>query len=228
MAAAGNPNAPPIDILEKHGLTEAHVHCDIEFPLEQLERVNAKLRESGQPPFQNRKRQLRWATPGETGDYWEFQLEAYILAEGEEHPPTLHLLIRGHQSIRGLPRPHLRSTRTIEKIRSLVEVLSHESLTTKFDCDLTWHSSAELMLLPDVLPLNPRFPDDSVIQEISGVIGRSADGTTRFIVDRSSTEPVMFHVSLNFQHEAAFTPNIVAQAVYHGSEILEKMNMWGN
>ena len=110
----------------------------------------------------------------------------------------------------------------------MVEALSQEKLAPRFDCSLIWHSSPRAWLLPEILPLNTRFPEGSVIQEISGVAGGSIDGTVKFVVDRISTEPTMFHVWLVFQYQQTLTPEILTQAISHGSSMLENINMWEN
>ena len=228
MATAENPNPPPISIIEKHGLTEISVHCHVEYSQEQLARINSKLHEAGQTTIPNRRHRLRWATPGETERYWEFRIEAYTIADQERHSRSLHFLVDSHRLIRGVPTAQLRSARTIRRIRTLVEALSQEELTSQFDCNLTWHSSPETSILPNVLPLNSRFPENSIIQEISGVIGRSTDGTVNFVVDRISTEPMRFHIWLGFQYQQALTPKILTQTIDHGSSMLEKINLWEN
>lgn len=228
MGTSGIPNLPPIDIIERHGLTEVQVHCDVQFSEEQLASINTNLHEMGQPPIRNRKRRLRWATSREDGGYWEFHIETYTIADKQENSPTLHLQVGAHKLIRDVPTVHLRSTRTSWRIKTLVETLSQEKLASRFDCSLIWHSLPRAWLLPEILPLNARFPEGSVIQEISGVAGGSIDGTVKFVVDRISTNPIMFHVWLAFQYQQALTPKILTQVVSHGSSMLENINMWEN
>ena len=79
MATAGSPNPPPIHVTEEHGLTEIHVHCDIELSDAQFARITSSLRDAGLSPIESRRGQLRWATPSEDGGFWEFRIELYTL-----------------------------------------------------------------------------------------------------------------------------------------------------
>ena len=222
MATAGSSNPPPIQVKEERGLTEIQVHCDIEVSDEQLANINSRLQCSGLPPIESRRRRLRWAIPGDDGGFWEFRIELYIL---EREPRSLHFMINGDK-LRTTPSAHRRSRRTVQRASALANALFREEVKTDVDCSATWHSSPDSWLLPNVLPLNPPFPENSVIQEISGVIGGSTDGTVRFLVDRASTDPMLFHVWLGFKHELLLSPKVMVEAIDQGVSILEDINLW--
>ena len=227
MATAGDPNPPPIHVIEGHGLTEISVHCDVVLSEAQLERINSGLQEAGLPTVSNRKRQLRWATPGEGGGFWEFRIELYTLSERSGESPLMHVMMAGDKMVRREPSARMRSRRTVEKIGKLVGTLFQEQLAAEFDCSMTWHSSHDSWLFPMVLPLQPDFPEESTIQEISGVIGGSTDGEVRFLVDKVGSDPLAFHIWLAFKHHLAFSQKVMAEAVSQGTSMLENISLWG-
>ena len=184
MATAGSPNPPPIYITEEHGLTEFQVHCDLDLSDEQLESINSSLGVAGIPSISNRRRQLRWATPSESGGFWEFRIELYRLSGRDRESQPLHIMMVGDKVVRTEPTAYRRSRRSAERIMAVVDALSQEYLKMELDCSLTWHSSSDSWPLPIVLPLNPQFPVGSAIQEITGVIGGSTDDAVKFVVDR--------------------------------------------
>ena len=114
MATAGGPNPPPIHVIEEHGLTEISVHCDVALSEAQLGRINSNLQEAGLPPVGNRKRRLRWATPGEGGGFWEFRIELYTLSERSGESPSMHVIMVGDKVVRREPSAHMRSRGTVE------------------------------------------------------------------------------------------------------------------
>ena len=228
MATAGSPNPPPVHITEEHGLTEAQVHCDLDLSEAQLASINSKLQSAGIPLIRDRKRELRWATPGEEGGFWDFRIELYTLPGRDEESRSLHILVVGNKASRTEPTLYRRSRRTVERIRALVNALFQENLKAEFDCNLTWHSSPDSWLLPLVLPLNPSFREESIIQEITGVIGGSSDGNVRFVVDRVAHDPMTFHVWLGSKHELSLSPQVVVEAVTKGASILQDINLWDN
>ena len=225
VVSIGNMNGDPLGITEKHGLTDVYVHCDLELSEARLAVLNGNLQKVEHRPVRNRRSQLRWATRSESEDYWEFLLETRTMT-GAEESLRFHLGVSGRNVAREVPKPHLRSRRTIAKVFSLVEVLSGADLTTRFDCHLTWHSSSENGLRPDMLPSSPAFPEDSVIRELTGVIGGSSDGNVKFVVDRVTTESETFHIWLGFQWEATFTAGLLVEAINRGSSMLEDINLW--
>ena len=227
MASLGHSNVHPLGISEKHGLTDVYVHCDLEFSRSRFDSLNANLQKADHPPVRSRRRQLRWSHGLGSDEYWEFQLETRAMG-GSQEPARLHLAVSSRKLPSGAPSAHLRSSRTISRADSFVRVLSAEELTGPFDCHLTWHSSGDAALRPDVLPFSPEFPGYSVIQELSGVIGGSADGNVKFVVDRTATEPRMFHIWLGFQWEATFGPELLVKSVVHGTSMLEAINLWEN
>ena len=228
MATAENPSSPPVNVIGDHGLTAVSVHCDVELSEQRFANINENLIRLGHHPIRNRRRQFRWANRGQTGDFWEFHIETRNIADREAASPTFHFVLEGSKSINDLPSARLRSTRTTDKIKSLVEAISLEDLMPRFDCQLTWHPTSETRLLPDVLPSNPEFPENSVIQELSGVIGGSRDGSVKFVVERTPVEPTMFHIWLTFPFEGALTPIILTQVIEQGSSMLETINLWGH
>ena len=227
MATAGSSNPPPIQVTEEPGLTDIQVHCDLKLSNAQFARINSRLQDAGLPTIESRRRQLRWATPGEDGGFWEFRLDLYTLAGRERESLSLHFMVVGDKVVRTKPTAYRRSRRTIDRISALVAALFQEDLKAELDCSMTWHSSPDSWLLPLVLPMNPRFPEDSVIQEISGVIGGSADGSVKFVVDRVATDPMMFHIWLGFKHELPLSPKVMVEAIAQGVSMLEDINLWG-
>ena len=226
MATAGGPNPPPLHVIEEHGLTEISVHCDVALSEAQLGRINSSLHEAGIPAVGNRKRQLRWATPGEGGGFWEFRIELYTLSERSGESPSMHVMMVGDKVVRREPSAHMRSLRTVEKIRTLVGTLFQEQLAAEFDCSMTWHSSPDSSILPRVLPLTPDFPEESPIQEISGVIGGSADGEVSFLVDKVGTNPMTFHIWLAFKRDLTLSQKVMTEAINQGISMLENINLW--
>ena len=226
MATAGGPNPPPIHVIEEHGLTEISVHCDVALSEAQLGRINSSLQEAGLPPVGNKKRQLRWATPGEGGGFWEFRIELYTLPERSGESPSMHVMMVGDKVVRREPSAHMRSRGTVEKIRTLVGTLFQEQLTAELDCSMTWHSSHDSWLLPMVLPLQPDFPEESTIQEISGVIGGSTDGEVKFIVDKVGTDPLAFHIWLAFKRHLTLSQKVMTEAISLGISMLENISLW--
>ena len=227
MATAGASTPPPVHIKEEHGLTEVHVHCDVELSEGQLARINSRFQEAGQPPIQSKRRQLRWATREEGGSFWSYRIELGIISGGEEDSLSLHIVMVGDKAVHTEPPAHRRSRRTVERVRTVLDALSEERLRTEVDCRMTWHSSSDSWLFPLVLPLNPRFPEKSVIQEISGVIGGSTDGAVQFVVDRARIDPVLFHIWLGFNHELVISPTVMVEAIAYGVSMLEDINLWG-
>ena len=226
MATAGGSTPPPVHIKEEHGLTEVHVHCDVELSEGQLARVNSRFQDAGLSPIQSKRRRLRWATRGEDGGFWEYRIELCTISDREKDSLSLHILMAGDKVVRMEPSAYRRSRRTVERIRTVVDALSQEHLRAEVDCSITWHSSSDSWLLPLVLPLNPRFPEKSVIQEISGVIGGSIDGAVQFVVDRAKTDPVLFHIWLAFKHELAISPTVMVEAIAQGVSMLGDINLW--
>ena len=226
MATVGGPNPPPIHITEEHGLTEAQVHCDLDISETQLASINSSLQGAGLPPIRSRRRELRWAIPGDEGGFWEFRIGLYTLSGRGEESPSLHILMACNKSVRTEPTAYRRSHRTVERIRTLVDALFQEDLKAELDCSMTWHSSPDSWLLPLVLPLNPSFPEESIIQEISGVIGGSTDGNVKFVVDRVTVDPMMFHIWLGSKHELSLTPQVMVKTIAQGVSILEDISMW--
>ena len=226
MATAGGPNPPPIHVIEEHGLTEISVHCDVALSEAQLGRINSSLQEAGLPPVGNRKRRLRWATPGEGGGFWEFRIELFTLSERSDESLSMHFMMVGDKVARREPTAYRRSRGTVERIRALVDSLFQEQLTAESECSMTWHSSPESWLLPMVLPLNPDFPEESTIQEISGVVGGSTDGAVKFVVDRVGTDPMTFHVWLAFKRDLTLSQKVMVEAISQGISMLEDINLW--
>jgi hypothetical protein len=226
VATAGDLNPPPVHITEKHGLTEVQIHCDLDLSDAQLARINANLDSAGLSPIRDRRRELRWATLGEEGGFWDFRIELYTLSGRAEGPRPLHISMIGSKASRTEPTPYRRSRRTVERIRALVNALSQENLKAEFDCNLTWHSSPDSSLLPSVLPVNASFPEESVIQEITGVIGGNPDGNVRFVVDRVAHDPLMFHVWLGSKHELSLSPQVMVEAVTKGVSMMKDINVW--
>ena len=91
---------------------------------------------------------------------------------------------------------------------------------------MTWHSSPDSWLLPQVLPLTPDFPEGSSIQEISGVTGGSTDGTVKFLVDKVGTDPMTFHVWLAFKRHLTLSQKVMTEAISQGISMLENISMW--
>ena len=226
MATAGGQNPPPFHVIEEHGLTEISVHCDVELSEAQLERINSSVQKAGLSPISNRRRQLRWATPGGDGGFWEFRIELNTLSGRSGDSLSLHLLMAGDKVVRREPTAYSRSRRTVERITALTDALFHEQLTAELDCSMTWHSSSDSWLLPLVLPLKPDFPEESPIQEISGVIGGSTDGAVKFVADRVGTDPMMFHVWLSFKRDLTLSKKVMVEAISRGISILEDINLW--
>ena len=222
MATAGSSTPPPIQITEERGLTEIQVHCDLELSDALLGNINSKLQQAGLPLIGSRKRQFKWATPGEDGGFWEFRTELYTL---DREPRSLHFMLTGDK-LRTRPSAYQRSNRAVQRASVLTDALFQEDAKTELDCSGTWHVSPDSWLLPAVLPLNPHFPENSVIQEISGVIGGSTDGSVKFVVDRVATEPMMFHIWLGFKHELLLSPKVMVEAVDQGVSILEGIKLW--
>ena len=227
-AAGGLSGLPiPIEIKEEHGVTEAQVHCDIELSDERLASINSNLQDVGLSPIESRrKRPLRCAIPGEEGGFWEFRIELYVLSGRNSESPSLHFLVVVNNLVRTEPIPHRRSRRTLENIKALVDAVFREGLEAELDCSVTWHPSTDLWPLPSLLPMKPRFPEDSVIQEISGVIGGSADGTVKFVVDRVATDPMLFHIWLGFKRELPLSSKVMVEVISQGVSMLEGIDMW--
>jgi hypothetical protein len=226
VATAGGPNPPPVHIIEEHDLTEIHIHCDVGLSETQLANINSSLQDGGLSPIRSRRRELKWAITGEGGGFWEFRIQMYTLSGRDEDSLLLHILIAGDKVVRTEPTAYRRSRRTVERIKTLVDALFQEELKAELDCNMTWHSSPDSWLLPIVLPLDPPFPEESVIQEISGVIGCSTDGNVKFVVDRVATDPMMFHIWLGFKHELPLSPNVMVEAIAQGIAMLEAINLW--
>ena len=226
MATAGGLISPPVHIKEEHGLTQVHIHCDVELSEGQLGRINSRFQDAGLPPVQSKRRQLRWATQGEGGGLWGYRIELCTILGKEKDSLLLHILMVGDKAVHTEPTAYRRSQRTVERIRTVVDALSQEHIRADVDCSITWHSSSDSWLLPRVLPLNPSFPEKSVIQEISGVIGGSADGAVQFVVDRAKTDPMLFHIWLAFKHELAISPTVMVEATAQGAAMLEDINVW--
>ena len=150
MATAEAPNPPPLKIIEEHGLVEIYLHCDFELSEAQFATITSKLQAASLPRIENRRRQLRWATPGDDGGFWEFRVELYALSRDTDSP-SLHLMVIGDK-VGTEPTPYRRSRRTVERIRSLVDALFAETLTAELDCSMTWHTSSDSWPLPRVLP----------------------------------------------------------------------------
>ena len=226
MATVGGPTPPPVHITEEHGLTEIQVHCDVELSEARLANINRCLQDAELSPITSKRRQLRWATPGERDGFWDFRIELYTLSGRDGEAQALHIRLTSDKLVRTEPTAYRRSRRTIERVRALVDALFQEGLNPELDCSMTWHSSPDSWLLPRVLPINLDFLEDSIIQEISGVIGGSTDGSVKFVVDRVATDPMMFHVWLGFKHELPLSSNVMVEAIVQGVSMLENVNLW--
>ena len=82
------------------------------------------------------------------------------------------------------------------------------------------------MASPTRTALNPHFPEESAIQEISGVIGGSVDRTVKFVVERVVNDPMMFHIWLGFKHELLISHNVMVEAITLGVSKLEHIGLW--
>ena len=223
-----NPNLAPIHIPDSRDVTEISVHRDVDLVESEFEALNSALTTAGVSPIGNRRTKLGWATPSQSGVYWEFEIELYTLPGREGTSLQLHMMLVGNKISHTTPTAYKRSRRALNRIRPLANVLFSEKISGAFDCAVTMHSTSDSWLLPMVLPVQPDFPEESAIQEVSGVIGGSVDGMTKFVVDRVRTDPMMFHVWLGFKTDLSFSQNILAEAATEGTAILEKINLWGH
>ena len=226
MATVGALSPPPLPIIEQRGLTEIRVHCDVDLSEAQISSINSRLQGAGLSPITNRRRQLRWAITGEDGGFWEFRIELYILTGSDSPSPLLHIMVIADKAVRTEPTAYRRSRRTVERIRSLVDAVFKEDLTAELECNMTCHTSTDSWLLPHLLPLNPDFPEESAIEEITGVIGGSADGVVKFVVDRVATNPMMFHIWSAFKHELPLSQSVLVEAMGRGISMLESIGVW--
>ena len=222
-----NSNLPPIYVFDSRDVTEVSVHRDVELGESEFESLNSTLERAGISPIGSRRTKLTWATPTPTGEFWEFEIEFYTLPARERASPQLHLMLVSNKSTHTKPTAYKRSRRTVNKAGALVNVLFGEGFNGTFDCSVTLHSLSDSWLLPQVLPVRPGFTEESTIQEVTGVIGGSTDGLTKFVVDRVRNEPMMFHIWLSFKGELSLSRDILVEAIAQGVAMLEDINLWG-
>ena len=227
MAVEESSSLPPIHIIDSRGVTMVSVHRDIELGESEFAILNSTLESAGMSPVRNRRSKLGWATSSQTGEFWEFEIELFTLSGRERASPQLHVMLVGNKAGRTEPTAYKRSRRTVNKVGSLVGALFSEGISGTFDCSVTLHSTSDSWLLPRILPVRPEFPEESAIQEISGLIGGSVDGLTKFVVDRVTTEPMMFHIWLGFKSELSLSRNVLVEAITQGVAMLEEINLWG-
>lgn len=228
LTTAKNPNSPPIVIVEKYDLTGVQVHCDFDFSRRQLEDVNVRLHAEGFPSIQKRSRRVRWASQSDVGDYWDFYIESQTLGDDEESGPSVHFVLEASKPRMDVPIPYRRSRRVLNRAGTLIGALAQQSSAQQFDCQVTWHPAPDASFFSDVLPVGNAFPEGSVIEEISGVIGGSTDRTTKFMVDRVGSDPPLYHVWAAFPRLLTINPEILVEAASFGSSLLDDINVWEN
>ena len=224
MATAGNKLPSPITFSERYGIIYLSIHSDMSLSYEQLALVNSELFQSGNESIGTKKRKVSWAVAGESGIYWTFTLETNIVPTDEDNESTsLHFLLRGHRCTSELPSAYMRSRRIRARVQAVVDALSRERLRSDFLCSLAWHRESPEGPLTNLIPLLPDFPSDSVIQEISGVIGGSTDGAVKFVVDRASSTTWDYHVSLIFPSQQTLSSNTLDAITEQGASMMIKL-----